>query len=262
MATHSSVLDWEIPGMGEPGGLLSLGSHRVRYDWSDLAAAAGTWDLSSLTRDWTCTSCIERQIFTTGPPGKSLYILFLDIMLLCIFRLQFSINITFTCTGKSKYSWFAYCGICFFWAGSGTNFAISLRSAWISEKEAPWVSVKSTLWEILLYNWVCATTSFGPLFSHELFSVPFSSFWYPHLPDSTWSVTWMPFPHPPAEMHWWLLIRTQDASGHYVLIWRAKGQFARKNSLSQLNLIKNTEWGQEGKLSYQVSFGGNCLKEY
>ena len=38
---------------------------------------------------------------------------------------------------------------------------------------------------ILLYNWVSATTSFGPLFSHELFSVPFSSFWYPHLPDST-----------------------------------------------------------------------------
>ena len=29
MATHSSVLAWRIPGMGEPGGLLSLGSHRV-----------------------------------------------------------------------------------------------------------------------------------------------------------------------------------------------------------------------------------------
>ena len=39
MATHSSVLDWRIPGMGEPGGLLSMGSHRVRHDWSDLAAA-------------------------------------------------------------------------------------------------------------------------------------------------------------------------------------------------------------------------------
>ena len=40
MATHSSVLAWRIPGMGEPGGLPSLGSHRVRHDWSDLAAAA------------------------------------------------------------------------------------------------------------------------------------------------------------------------------------------------------------------------------
>ena len=36
MATHSSVLAWRIPGMGEPGGLLSMGSHRVGHDWSDL----------------------------------------------------------------------------------------------------------------------------------------------------------------------------------------------------------------------------------
>ena len=40
MATHSSVLAWRIPGTGEPGGLLSMGSHRVGHDWSDLAAAA------------------------------------------------------------------------------------------------------------------------------------------------------------------------------------------------------------------------------
>ena len=32
MATHSSVLAWRIPGMGEPGGLSSLGSHRVGHD--------------------------------------------------------------------------------------------------------------------------------------------------------------------------------------------------------------------------------------
>ena len=40
MATHSSVLAWRIPGTGEPGGLQSMGSHRVRHNWSDLAAAA------------------------------------------------------------------------------------------------------------------------------------------------------------------------------------------------------------------------------
>ena len=40
MATHSSVLAWRIPGIGEPGGLPSMGSHRVGHDWSDLAAAA------------------------------------------------------------------------------------------------------------------------------------------------------------------------------------------------------------------------------
>jgi len=40
MATHSRVLAWRIPGTGEPGGLPSMGSHRVGHDWSDLAAAA------------------------------------------------------------------------------------------------------------------------------------------------------------------------------------------------------------------------------
>ena len=40
MATHSNVLAWRIPGTGEPGGLLSVGSHRVRHDWSELAEAA------------------------------------------------------------------------------------------------------------------------------------------------------------------------------------------------------------------------------
>ena len=44
MATHSSTLAWRIPGTGEPGGLLSLGSHRVGHDWSDLAAAFTEWD--------------------------------------------------------------------------------------------------------------------------------------------------------------------------------------------------------------------------
>ena len=40
MAPHSSTLAWKIPWMEEPGGLLSMGSHRVGHDWSDLAAAA------------------------------------------------------------------------------------------------------------------------------------------------------------------------------------------------------------------------------
>ena len=40
MVTHSSVLAWRIPGTGEPGGLPSMGSHRVGHNWSDLAVAA------------------------------------------------------------------------------------------------------------------------------------------------------------------------------------------------------------------------------
>ena len=40
MATYSSVLAWRIPGMGEPGWLPSMGSHRVGHDWSNLAVVA------------------------------------------------------------------------------------------------------------------------------------------------------------------------------------------------------------------------------
>ena len=44
MATHASTLAWRIPGTGEPGGLLSMESHRVGQDCSDLAAA---WQLTT-----------------------------------------------------------------------------------------------------------------------------------------------------------------------------------------------------------------------
>ena len=42
MATHSSVPAWRIPGMVEPGGLLSMGSHRVGHDLAAAAAATTT----------------------------------------------------------------------------------------------------------------------------------------------------------------------------------------------------------------------------
>ena len=48
MATHSNILAWRIPGSSEPGGLPSMGSHRVRHDWSDLAAAAAAaWNTAT-----------------------------------------------------------------------------------------------------------------------------------------------------------------------------------------------------------------------
>jgi len=40
MATHSNFLAWRIPGTAEPCRLLSMGSHRVRHDWCNLAAVA------------------------------------------------------------------------------------------------------------------------------------------------------------------------------------------------------------------------------
>ena len=43
MATYSNVLAWRIPGMGEPGRLPSMGSHRVGHEWSNLAVAGTEW---------------------------------------------------------------------------------------------------------------------------------------------------------------------------------------------------------------------------
>ena len=54
MATHSRVLAWRIPGTGEPGGLPSMGSHRVGYDWSDSSSSSSS---SSPTTDGTCAPC-------------------------------------------------------------------------------------------------------------------------------------------------------------------------------------------------------------
>ena len=66
MATHSRVLAWRIPEMGEPWGLPCMGSHRVGHDWSDLAAAEAAglsfgghmqlflWCVSSIVNCWIC----------------------------------------------------------------------------------------------------------------------------------------------------------------------------------------------------------------
>ena len=52
VATHSSVLAWRIPGTAEPGGLPSVGSHRVGHDWSNLAAAAAAAREELILHSW------------------------------------------------------------------------------------------------------------------------------------------------------------------------------------------------------------------
>ena len=66
MAIYSSVLAWKIPGMGEPGGLPSMESHRVGHDWSDLAAAEWVQLCSSLSILWHCLS-LGFSIFSISP---------------------------------------------------------------------------------------------------------------------------------------------------------------------------------------------------
>ena len=58
MATHSSVLAWRITGTAGPGGLLSMGSHRVGHNWSDLAACMCICCFSEL---------LERKLHTLYP---------------------------------------------------------------------------------------------------------------------------------------------------------------------------------------------------
>ena len=64
MATHSSTLAWRIPWTEEPGGLLSVGSHRVGHDWSDFAC------MPALEREMaTHSSMLAWGIPWTEEPG-------------------------------------------------------------------------------------------------------------------------------------------------------------------------------------------------
>ena len=69
MATHSSVLAWRIPGTEEPSGLLSMGSHRVGYNWSNLAAAQ-YWSYLHWTqintKQWLCSPLLLRLCLALG----------------------------------------------------------------------------------------------------------------------------------------------------------------------------------------------------
>ena len=71
MATQSSVLAWRIPGTGEPGGLLSMGSHRVGHDRNDLVVVvvvvvAFLWEKAPATH----SSTLAWQIPWTEEPGR------------------------------------------------------------------------------------------------------------------------------------------------------------------------------------------------
>ena len=70
MATHSSVLAWRIPGTGEPGGLPSMGSHRVGHDRSDLAAAAAARAQFSAMDCWIDITCYLNAVPATEEPRK------------------------------------------------------------------------------------------------------------------------------------------------------------------------------------------------
>ena len=93
--SHSSVLAWRIPGTGEPGGLPSMGSHRVRHDWSDLAAAATVSIKLITTTDGGKWGKKSKRIYRTSQKISIIYV-FLESLLSGSFpSLGVTVHLTF-----------------------------------------------------------------------------------------------------------------------------------------------------------------------
>ena len=106
MATHSSVLAWRIPGMAEPGGLPPMGWHRVRYDWSDLAAAAAASRhvliaILLLVSGYFCSSSLFIFSFSFILSGLIIFFssihVFLPFYFLCTVQFWFVVTMEFIC---------------------------------------------------------------------------------------------------------------------------------------------------------------------
>ena len=102
VATHSSVLAWRIPGTGEPGGVPSMGSHRVGHDGSNSAAAAA------------CLSLPCRFVLPKPPPTRPLSV-FIQILVSCILWLR---RLTGTWSRVKHLKWVAHAFIFFFFSYS------------------------------------------------------------------------------------------------------------------------------------------------
>ena len=102
MATHSSVLAWRIPGMGEPDGLPFMGSHRVGHDWSDAAAAAAadySQPVSSVHGD---SPCKNTGVGCLCPPPQDLPNPGIEPAFLCLLHWQAG-SLPLAPPGKPKY---------------------------------------------------------------------------------------------------------------------------------------------------------------
>ena len=129
MATHSSVLAWRIPGTGKPGGLLSMGSHRVGHDWSNLAAAAAADHYSEffLTLHWNMfdfpKDTLECLIGSHFPCGKVLWKN--DSSSWIMFQMRDTILVKSCLPGCSDWS----AVICSDWSASGHGLWLNLNQS-------------------------------------------------------------------------------------------------------------------------------------
>ena len=83
MATHSSVLAWRIPGTVEPGGLPSVGSHRVGHNWSSSRQTINVYDTKSFANKRIIANLCLRRCFITDY-SHSYYQHVLSVCILCL----------------------------------------------------------------------------------------------------------------------------------------------------------------------------------
>ena len=146
MATHSSVLAWRIPGMAEPGGLPSMGSHRVGYDWSDLAVAAGL--VGSLGK-WEAISGWCRYWLQGHPMVYGSFWAFFAFSLSLAF---------FVCSSAHNWTWLplAQCYLTLqgqIWkARNGLPFLTCLLE-WQLQTLTPWLLVQWFMLNFLFWMW-------------------------------------------------------------------------------------------------------------
>ena len=157
MAAHSSVLAWRIPGTGEPGGLLSMGSHRVGHDWSDLAAA--------------CNRCKEIHNST----------------LLCFFSYTFLfsnwsiVNLQCCFSFRSIAKWFSYTFYIYIYIYIHTHIYFFIRS-FLPYRLSQNIEDSSLCYTVgpclllILYVLVLSILTLLPLVNISLFPMPVSLF--------------------------------------------------------------------------------------
>ena len=98
-ATYSSVLAWRIPRTGEPGGLPSMGSHRVEHDWSDLAVAASclTYALRLLEVSRNSTWFLSKSMCSLPNLWRSFIAVLLSLIILTKWFLSHVPGAPFSC---------------------------------------------------------------------------------------------------------------------------------------------------------------------
>ena len=105
---HSSILAWRIPGRGEPGGLPSVGSHRIGHDWCDLAAAAASPALVFFSPNCRCvvvfTGC-WLPLYNLSLTSGIRYIFYSQFQITDIILRQGKFNLEFYCGKVLNFNW-------------------------------------------------------------------------------------------------------------------------------------------------------------